>query len=368
MNCDLNLIVLSDIHLAHHRTPTELIVDNIIKSIPNSAAMDDVDMIIIPGDVFDMSVYLPGGNITIMRLVSHLLCISRMHNVKVRILEGTPSHDWKQSEMFNELALPMDDIKYVDKLSIEHFDDWDIDILYIPDEWKPEPDDVWKDVQHCLKENNLEKVDFTVMHGMFEYQFPAHLQLPSHRTSRYLKITKRYVFCGHVHKHSQYKHILVPGSFDRLCHGEEEAKGHLELKVFKDTSTGDQIKFVENVNAKRYVTVELTGLALEEAWTKLDEAVKDLPKDSDVRIASAKSDAIAVSMDFVREKYPAFTWTSKVTKETVELEDLLPDLRKQFKAISLTPETLLDVFMDRVRSSKHADKADAIEAMLKEYL
>ena len=58
------------------------------------------------------------------------------YNIILRILEGTPSHDWKQSKLFihlNDLTKAGTDVKYIDSLSIEYIDKFGINVLY-PDE------------------------------------------------------------------------------------------------------------------------------------------------------------------------------------------------------------------------------------------
>lgn len=347
---ELNIASISDIHLGHPKTPTVEILKNLRKAFPDNEETGKLDIIWFGGDVFDQSLSVHDPNVTEIQLWIHqFLRMCKKRDIVVRVLEGTPSHDWRQSNLFEEANVNAHidaDLKYVDTLSIEYIERFDIHVLYVPDEWTPETDDTWRQTVQLLKSHNLEKVDYAIMHGSFTYQLPSHVKVPMHIPERYLGIVKHYIFVGHIHKHSQYERILANGSFDRLSHGEEESKGHWRVKV--GGKTGDELVFVKTKGAKVYRTIDCTSLSVEEALKSLEQ-VKDLPAGSHVRVASAKNDPILTSLDLLRKQYPNLQWTSKVTETNAVQANLLVDLRNTFEQINITPSNITELLMKRIR-------------------
>lgn len=261
-----HFLFVSDVHLNHSRVPTEHILKNLRQVIFHDVAFSKLDAIFIGGDLFDQITQLPDEVVDPIELWGvELLRACAKHNVILRILEGTPSHDRGQSRIIAKLNRILNigaDCRYVETLSIERIDSLDITVLYVPDEWRLDPADTWSDVQGLLSKHQLEQVDYAVMHGCFEFQLPPHLNLPTHRSDLYLKIVKRYISIGHHHVPRFYKRIFAQGSFDRLAHGEEHPKG---LVIVKDAGhpelVGDEITFVENKGAMPHVTFKV-----DEGW------------------------------------------------------------------------------------------------------
>lgn len=118
-----------------------------------------------------------------MFIFRKFLRFCKKYNAQLRILEGTPGHDWKQSrrfELINEEAKLEVDLKYFDTLSIEYNDVTDLYVLYVPDEWEENPEETLSQVKDLLIANNIDKVDIAVMHDNFEYQLPEIAKAPKH--------------------------------------------------------------------------------------------------------------------------------------------------------------------------------------------
>lgn len=351
----LSMAVLSDIHLGHRKTPTHHIIDNLEIALPDNEETGKLDIIFIPGDLFDRFLNLPQDEVHLIEAwMCRLLRICKRRDIMLRILEGTPSHDWKQSRMmdtYNKSAEIEADAKYIPVLSIEYIERYGIHVLYIPDEWSADNDDTWLQVQQLLHEHQLDKVDLTIMHGQFAYQLPAHVDVPVHVPERYMSITRHYVFCGHVHKPStkgpicdpkafpsDYGSIIVPGSFDRLTHGEEEAKGHWRVTIHQ--SGQDEIRFIENCNARIYKTIDVSGLSIDNVLIDIDRVVQEVPLDSALRIAAHGSDAIMSSMDMIKKKYPSFQWDTKRIDDSKSTKETINDMRVTFKSVPITPKSV----------------------------
>lgn len=353
MNCDiLRIGEMSDVHLGHPNTPTVKILANLRAEFPDTPETGELDIIWIAGDLFDRLMNLPDPNVFEIKVwvVSFLRMCAR-RDIMVRVLEGTPSHDWKQSRLMdtmNQQAGIGADLAYVETLYIEHIEKFGINVLYVPDEWEPETDDTWVQVKHLLKEHQLDKVDFCVMHGAFDYQLPSHVSAPTHNPERYLSITEHYVFIGHVHKHSKYKRILSAGSFDRLTHGEEEPKGHLRVVVRKDGD--DEITFRENKGAHIYKTIDCTGLEVDKALQKVDTVCSDLPSQSFVRVAAGPADGILVSLDIVKRRFPTLVFSPpKVTNRKEARQATLIDIQERYQPISINRSNITKLLLERLR-------------------
>jgi DNA repair exonuclease SbcCD nuclease subunit len=337
----LKICLFSDVHLGHRRTPTDSIISNLKKEIPDAAESSDIDIIMITGDLFDRFLSLPNDEVfEIHSWCSHLLRMCKKRDIVLRVLEGTPSHDWKQSRLIESINNGGNigaDVKFVPTLSIEWNERFGINLLYIPDEWSHDNDDTWKQVKLLLKEHHLTEVDFVLMHGQFAYQLPPHVAAPVHDPDRYSKITKHYVFCGHVHKPSRYKNVIVPGSFDRLTHGEEEDKGSWIITV--NPEGDDQVVFKANEGSTKFVSVDCTGRGIEDALMHVDLAVASLPIESHVRLRASTSDPIAASIDVLRRKYPSYHWSSKI-ENTAKMKEVIQDMRAKYQTQPITPTTI----------------------------
>lgn len=351
MKKKINIASISDIHLGHHNTPTVDILNNLRIAFPDSEETGKLDIIWFGGDIFDRAIYLHDPNLTEIKIwIYQFLRMCKKRDISIRILEGTPSHDWHQSRLFKEINENGEinaDLVYFDTLCIERNNKLGISVLYVPDEWAVETDDTWKQVSQLLKTNSLDKVDFSIMHGSFDYQLPSHVKVPVHIPQRYLDITKGFIFIGHIHKSSTYERILANGSFDRLSHGEEEPKGHWRVNYSLDGN--HLIRFVENTNAKIYKTIDCSTLDISNALEKLS-IVKELPEGSFVRIKSKKDDVILTNIDLLRKQYPTLRWSSKVSDDKENQSSLLVDLRDSFYQVNITRENIVELTLERIKN------------------
>jgi len=306
----INILAISDIHFGHDKNKTENIVENLNRFFKAySHHIVKSDMIIIPGDVFDK---LLSNNSRDSRLaynwLAWLVKFCKEYGIKLRILEGTPSHDWKQVKVLDEILKSLDlkdvDYRYVDILDIERVDDLGMSILYIPDEWKPTAKKVYEEVIRTMKKHNLEKVDMVVMHGAFNYQIPNIESERFHNESDYLNITNYIILAGHVHNFSQFEKILVPGSFDRLTHADEGIKkGGLYITLDTDNKTF-KYQFLENKTALEFITMEYKNDNINE----LDAKVKKLNEDGRLKYVRIIDKAGKPELNFLvkdlMHKYP----------------------------------------------------------------
>jgi hypothetical protein len=342
------MATVSDIHLGHPRTNTFHIVANLKAAFPDNAETGSLDIIFLAGDVFDRLLTLPQEEVEeIQSWVSYMLMICRKHDILLRILEGTPSHDWKQSRQFVNINNGFDTpakLKFIETLSIETIHELGgFTVLYVPDEWNADAHTTWLQVNELLKLNGLDKVDVACMHGSFDYQLPID-SVKNHNSDWYQSIVKHFITIGHVHIRSQRGKILAQGSFDRLSHGEEAPKGHYRMKI---TPKGDHFTFIENTGAKLYKTVDCRGMSLPDVFRYLDN-LEDLPLKSQFRLMISRDDTLFHDMKEIRKRYPQFKIDTHLTELKVPEEILVKELNEKIpQPITITPTNIAHLVEER---------------------
>jgi hypothetical protein len=351
---------VSDVHLGHRTTSTQHILKNLDIAFPDNAETAKLDIIFINGDFFDRQLQLSDPNvIDISMWINRFLRMCKKHNIKVRVLEGTPLHDWGQNALFvtqNETGHIGCDLVYHKRLDIEYIADIGIHVLYVPDEWKSGPDDAWKDTCQRMAELGLTQVDYAMMHGHFPHQMPD-MVTGSHDPERYRSIVRCAISVGHVHHQSQWENIFAQGSFDRLSQGYETDKGH-----YRFYDTGDigplTATFVVNKGAKVYTTIDCRGLSLEEFFGKL-EACPDYPMDSYLRIYCKQDDPALAAMSVVKKKYPQYNWTTpKIDKQALTVREVQEIVNSRFTPVTMSRDNASEIIM------RHISKRTANNSVL----
>jgi len=314
---------LADIHLGHNKVKTEYTVNNLRYFFrKNKDDILTVDIIFVFGDVFDRLLSNASlDSILAYGWLSELLLFCKNNNIKLRILEGTPSHDRKQVKQLTEIIKSLGinneiDYKYYDTLDIEIMEDLGISILYIPDEYRPTADEVLKEVKRKLKEYNLDKVDIIAMHGAFKYQIPNIQSDAFHDQDVYSDLANYTVNCGHVHNRSNYKNILVPGSFDRLTFADEnDEKGGLLVTLKKNK--GFDYKVLLNERAAIFKSFDLSSNSIDEVKTELEKLNSKTDRLIFVRlIGDIKNETL---LEF-RDKFDNIRFTISNKKELTQSE------------------------------------------------
>ena len=355
----VSYLVFGDVHLGHKRNKSSNIIKNIDTFFDNYKAYTDLDMLFIAGDLFDDLLEFPANSVTDISIwASELVKFCARNKIKLRILEGTPSHDWKQSRIFNTLvAITGDEIdfKYVDTLYIEHVPDLDINILYVPDEWSSSTEDTLNQVRCLLNKEHLTQVDIAIMHGQFSYQLPSHIKnMPRHDELSYLSIVKYYISIGHIHNYTTFDRIIAQGSFDRLAHNEEAPKGAVKCIINKDGTCSSY--FIENRNALVFKTITCNDMDYEASLKKIDRLTKHLPIGSNVRIRASKLHPLMGSIEAVKLKWPLLN----ITKITLEAENEIATIATEIDAdtiaytpISITEDNILSLVLADIKSTNH---------------
>lgn len=349
MNKDcIEYLVFSDVHLGNRRNKTLDICNNILSMIRGNK--NKLDIIFIAGDLVDELLQFNSEDVQqIIFFVSELSNYCLKNNIKLRLLEGTPSHDYKQSktlELILNLISTKLDFKYIDALSIEYINDLDINVLYLPDEWNDNAEDTYKQVIDLLKQNNLEQVDISIMHGLFDYQLKEIPKNIKHKEEDYLRITKYFISIGHIHTFSTYERIIAQGSTDRLSHNEEEPKGMTRCKIYKNGQMS--FDFIENKNAKIFKTIELKSYDIDKNLNKIEKIIKHYPIDSYIRIKAKKDNPIYMAIDQLKLRYPEFNFSRKSIEEHEEETKLDLSLDVSYRPITINKDNIVSIMLEQI--------------------
>lgn len=364
-NSKLNALVFSDVHLYHDKTKTEHIVFGLSKALADTEKLRDVDIIFISGDLFDHSVFMPNKDTHyVINFIYHLLNMCSKYDIVLRILEGTPSHDWKQSKLIidinDNLPNPVD-AKHVVNLSIEHIERFGIDVLYVPDEWGTGCSDTYQEVKQLLVEHNLDKVDLAIMHGCFNYQFPVNLvgKPDVHDERSYLDVVRYLIIIGHYHTPSIFERIYVPGSFDRLKHGEEEAKGYLEFTIH-DNGAYD-VKFHENKNAMIFKTLDFAEMEVHDVINEIRDYLSGNTSECFIRILANKEDAVYSGIRDLKRTFPNVHFSISLKNKTKD--KMVSETKEIIRPTSLSMDNILELMQKRLMDKYPDIAADCIDTL-----
>jgi len=349
-------LVLSDIHLGHANNSTENIVNNLMVYFKdNHKLFKMLDIIFIAGDIFDKLLMSNSKQYRlIMQWLTALIKYCEHNNIKLRILEGTKSHDWQQASVIDSILerLKLDlDFKYIDDVVIEDMNDLGLSILYIPDEHNHIAEDTYNEVKALMATKGITQVDIAIMHGQFHYQLPMVKLESSHNESDYTDIVKYFISIGHIHKHSVNGKILAQGSFDRLAQGEEEPKGAMVMSINTTTENGEYV-FLENKNAMLFRTLDYRGKVDHDVIKELDSLKSIYKHGSFLRVLVNEDSSLAKNKHEIRIKYPMFhidieTPTISNTKdERIDLKEV-----EDIDSFSITPKNIKELVM--IEFDKH---------------
>lgn len=368
------MAVISDVHLGSKRNRAADIITNLNNSLLNKEQNKDLDILVFAGDLFDNLLSLQDDSVTdIFLWFGKLFSFCEKYDIILRVLEGTPSHDRMQSihlENVAKIRSSVVNFKYVKTLQVEYFPEFDINVLYVPDEWNHDPNDTLQEAKQLIESKGLKQVDLAIMHGNFEYQLPASIKgIPRHDSQAYGQLVKHYIFIGHIHTFSTLNNkIIAQGSFDRLTHNEEEPKGYVKAVI--DLKTNHKsFFFIENTGARIYKTISVLNMELQNSLSFIKNKTKDYPHNAAIRISAQKNHPIFTNFHEVMSMYPTYTWTKHVVEKDVEENQ--PDLidnEIDYIPITLHKDNITQLIMDRLKQSKDTQTINYCNELLSKTL
>lgn len=345
----------TDFHFGSSRTPSLSTLKGVKHAWPDSPEMAKYDLFLIGGDWMDRLINLSQQSAyEAQEAAIHILTICKKYNIKLRIVEGTCSHDRRQSIMFTELNDRLEigcDLKYFQDLAIEFIDDLNLSILYLPDEWHHDSNETLRQAQELIKANGLQKVDIAVVHGGFKYQFP--LELPSlHDEVAWSELVNYAILSGHIHAHSRCLKVICGGSFNRNNHDEDGPKGHIRMEITKGRVR--KINFVDNPYAKIYKTINIFDLEIQDVLDLIAQ-LGSLPDGSAIRLEHRDPDPIKAIRETVEAVYPRYIFSDvkRVEKKEKELRKLFSG--SIFQPVEITRNSVAKLIVERLAKKGQGD-------------
>lgn len=348
-----NALSISDIHLYNPRISAQKMIEG-LDHVLEQDCFKVANTIMFVGDYTDRRVTLDhADNGIIIRGFARWCMACEQQGKEIWILEGTRSHDWGQMKTFFEMArafTPNLKIRYFDKITVFKDERFDLDILFVPDDIHHDHDVIFTMIEDQLRKNNLEMVDFAIMHGMFDNQVPEGLNLPCHDYSKFDPIVRHAIMIGHVHINSEFGKMLAQGSFGRISHGEEEPKGYYH--IWLDKAGVFHKQFVVNPKAELFITIDCCGLTADQTLESVNTAILEYGSDVNIRIMSEAENPVFQNMDEVIRNFPMARFSppkkikQKESKPKIKLGDKLD---KIFNVPLINRDNIGKLIIDRAQ-------------------
>lgn len=313
---------MSDIHIGHRKTTAQAMeaafkdyLRKYGKEIKKSSIW------IIAGDYWDRLLPYACYDIHVgISIGIAIMDFCTRHQISLRILEGTLSHDHHQSRIFTLLAkaFPTLDFLYVETIYIETL--YDKKILYIPDDLHLHKSDTKEAVKDALEKHGILKVDFIFMHGQFPHQLPNLPGIEFDDDKYYTSICNACILVGHLHIPTRKGKIIAAGSFVPLSHGEDkDRKGGVLVDVSKKGELS--VSRLYTHQEIYYTTIPVTPLK------RAEELLDTLNGLIHIRLKGTGLE-LERYLSFYKEKYPSIFFTIKKTNKDERIETVKDKIKK----------------------------------------
>jgi len=277
----LNALHIADIHFGK-KNDQKLYNDlknNFLDNIPEIIKeYGHLDLIVIEGDLFDRVIKMTEiSSNYVLKFITELCELSAKYNFYVRLIQGTKSHDNNQLNNFNHLEVKYPLFKMFKTVNTEilEFEDYDYQILYLPEEYPENYSKYYK--PYFTHEDNYDMIlghgmiDFVAFTGNEEDKKKIKRNESVHSVDNLLRFCNYFCIFGHIHDFKNYKDldkVFYVGSFERFSFLDQEDKGYLLTRIDPETDETEAI-FYENENASTYNVLNLSEYEFENTEDKL---------------------------------------------------------------------------------------------------
>lgn len=277
---------ISDIHFGNGRVSPVRTYEHLQDVLYPLLA--EVKLLIINGDTFDTLLNMNSDSgLYVAKFIDDIVNLAVEHKVYIRVVRGTFSHDRHQNRFFTvkdrgaHKLNGVDLVRVIDRITIEHFNELNIDILYCPDD-QPHKD-LSQAIIDVIESNHLKQVDLLCSHAYYEHLLPVGIPHIPHNTLSYDRLNKYvsgYMLNGHVHKPSVYQNKVVSsGSFERMDHDNDKRPVGMWMLSAERNKQGLKwsIDFIENKQAIPFVTFTADNYkSVEDLQRSIQDYMKDL--------------------------------------------------------------------------------------------
>lgn len=352
----IGILHLTDIHFGHNKVSTLHIAGNITTMILDNERdiAKNIDILFLGGDEFEDLLTVDSEDFKVA--IDFFVFLSKFcarNKIKIRCIEGTNSHSYKQMKTVASVIMsePNIDFKYIEDLDIEYIPDLDINVLYVPDELNGNNSEITtKQIKKLLFSKKIEKVDVAVTHGFYTYHLPMVKSKSAHIEEEFLSFTKHFIYNGHIHTHSVYDRIITTGGPDRTRHGEEEDKGMIFSIIDTKDSNKDMYRFIVNKNAKIFKTIKVETDSLIELKELLKKELRNIPRESYIRLhVTDENNLIKNNLLELKKTFKHYIFTEeKISKSKISIMDNKLLEKKTIETINIDRNNIIPLIMDRV--------------------
>jgi len=278
-----NIIIISDLHWGVIEPDLQCKYLEFIKVFIKLYGKE-IDLLVILGDYFDNKLSLNSPQAIWANEWFHsILSLCKEYNIKIRMVQGTSSHDNDQLEVFSPLTDDMFQIFF--KTTLEETLP-DLKCIYCPDETieTSEYEDLYLDEILSLKDIGFFHGSFDVVYGELLKRKPELLKKNNviFRYDLWNKTIYGPMIAGHWHDGKQYDNLYYCGTPFRYEFGEEEPKGILFVR-YNTENHKYYVKKVLNPLCAEYITYEVyTNLYnSKEDYQKIIDDIRNILKKFD---------------------------------------------------------------------------------------
>ncbi len=276
MTSTFKITAIGDLHFGNPKLKAEDLYAKLVKYL--YPELTNTQLLLLTGDTYDqLTTVNSGANRYVLKFIQDIYVMSHSTGMTIRILHGTYSHDRDQVSIFDNLALPYTRARVVSKMDCEELDCFGtkLKIAYIPDNLPyKHSEEVIEQLQKIYSCVGWDKADIILGHGSFDYALGCdamHLPACTYTIQQFEPYIRSdgLIIMGHIHHPSHRANVYYCGSFDRMAHGEEEAKGfYVFTRQDKWVS-----RFVVNKDACPFITIKPEGDNLE---NKINYLLKEI--------------------------------------------------------------------------------------------
>ena len=315
---------------------------------------NEVDVIQINGDYFHRKLSLTeSATIRAIEFFNRILEIAVEKKIKIRIIEGTMSHDLMMPEILEEIASHTDvDFKFIRTCDTEIING--IDILYIPEEYPLNAEEFYHPFRFN-EDGSYKQYDLIFMHGMLDNTGLSMLENKANSNTEHSapffvcddwvkNIEHGKCFASHYHARqvSKDNKFIYIGSYTAWSFVQVSEKGWGYAVVDSETHNIDYSLPV-NTLAPHYVDIKIEDLGLDLEKTSADKIVEAINKyKDDHKIDYFKIFVSTLSIDKLELLKKTFANNKNINIETKERKMLKTSNSNTTKELENKYQYILD--------------------------
>lgn len=328
---------------------------------------NDIDIIVFNGDFFDRKISI--GDPECFYAVSFFSEVIKIvknstRRIKVRMIQGTKSHDLNQLQLFKPYEGDLDlDFRIIETVTTENM--LGLDVLYLPEEYPENSEDYYRDYK-------TGKYNIILGHGTWDFVAQPgvleHSKLSTHSAPVFMwnewkeSVENGFIVFGHIHGRNTYgKKIFYPGSFSRWNFGERSEKGFVYFEYDTDNKTYS-VEYINNTLAPKYDVVAVKDLNIDLETVSIDilkEAI-DAVVDSTDNLRVDISGLSTENAEIIKKYYQQ--------KQNVKVEDRDRKSQLRESSIEADPEIAERIKKYQYITKRQLPIAETIQRFCKEDL